>query len=234
MYRRLEEYLRRRYRLQRVEEQIQRNVVTNFFLTLYWSKRFKDLRKTTLASVNPVPQIFVNDISSEPSIPQITLTSSGPVTPPPITPPSPEPPTAPPEGSASGYSPVEFSFAGVDPFSDDSPSVLRQRPGRRTPPSASPGTSPLMSPRASPNISPSASPRITGTHAGGWFGGAGQQSQSTLQNQQPGPGGAGRERVGSDVAPVRGVLDDIEEGEWKDQIRSFIEGRASTDGGRPP
>lgn len=31
---RLEEYLRRRYRLQRVEEQVQRNVVTNFFLTL--------------------------------------------------------------------------------------------------------------------------------------------------------------------------------------------------------
>lgn len=31
---RLEEYLRRRYRLQRVEEQVQRNIVTNFFLTL--------------------------------------------------------------------------------------------------------------------------------------------------------------------------------------------------------
>jgi len=203
-------------------------VVTNFFLTLYWSKRFKDLRKTTLASVNPVPQIFVNDTSSEPSIPQITLNSSGPVTPPPAAPP-PEPPTGPPEGSASGYSPVEFSFAGVDPFSDDSPSVLRQRPGRRTPPSSS---SPFASPGASPNISPSASPRITATHTGGWFGGAGQQSQSTLQTQQQ--PGAGRERVGSDVAPVRGLLDDIEEGEWKDQIRSFIEGRASTDGGRPP
>lgn len=32
---RLEEYLRRRYRLQRVEEQVQRNCVTNFFQTMY-------------------------------------------------------------------------------------------------------------------------------------------------------------------------------------------------------
>ena len=83
-FKRLEEYLRRRYRLQRVEEQVQRNVVTNFFLTLYWSKRFKDMKSgnaTPLSSVGRVtvanvPQIFVNDASSSGNSSTLLLTDS--------------------------------------------------------------------------------------------------------------------------------------------------------------
>ncbi|KAK0948694.1 calcium channel protein, partial [Friedmanniomyces endolithicus] len=37
----LEEYLRRRARLQRVEEAVNRNVVVGFFDTLYWARRFR-------------------------------------------------------------------------------------------------------------------------------------------------------------------------------------------------
>jgi len=38
---RLEEFLRRTYRLQRVEEQVNRNVVSGFFDMLYWSRKFQ-------------------------------------------------------------------------------------------------------------------------------------------------------------------------------------------------
>ncbi|KAK4551786.1 calcium channel protein [Recurvomyces mirabilis] len=61
----LEEYLRRRARLQRVEEAVNRNVVVGFFDTLYWSRRFRratnakrNARMTAIPSFG-VPEIFV-------------------------------------------------------------------------------------------------------------------------------------------------------------------------------
>jgi hypothetical protein len=63
----LEEFLRRRARLQRVEEAVNRNVVVGFFDTLYWSRRFrraveskKSARMTAVPSFG-VPEIFVQD-----------------------------------------------------------------------------------------------------------------------------------------------------------------------------
>jgi hypothetical protein len=63
----LEEFLRRRARLQRVEEAVNRNVVVGFFDTLYWSRRFrraieskKSARMTTVPTFG-VPEIFVQD-----------------------------------------------------------------------------------------------------------------------------------------------------------------------------
>ncbi|CAM1507368.1 Fc.00g070090.m01.CDS01 [Cosmosporella sp. VM-42] len=63
----LEEFLRRRARLQRVEEQVRRRVVLGFFDTLYWSRKFKQhmnnkhsSRMTMIPQLN-IPDIFVDD-----------------------------------------------------------------------------------------------------------------------------------------------------------------------------
>ncbi|PVH98785.1 hypothetical protein DM02DRAFT_530514 [Periconia macrospinosa] len=64
---RLEEFLRRRARLQRVDEAVRRNVVMGFFDTLYWSRRFRrtlELKKSGRMATIPqftVPEIFVDD-----------------------------------------------------------------------------------------------------------------------------------------------------------------------------
>ena len=76
---RLEEFLRRRARLQRVDEAVCRNVVVGFFDTLYWSRRFRreikrrkqsreesyrDGRLTGIPQLD-VPEIFVHDESDD-------------------------------------------------------------------------------------------------------------------------------------------------------------------------
>ena len=64
---RLEEFLRRRARLQRVEEAVRRNTVVGFFDTLYWSREFRrkiERKKNGRMSVIPtftVPEIFVDE-----------------------------------------------------------------------------------------------------------------------------------------------------------------------------
>ena len=64
---RLEEYLRRRARLQRVEEEVRRRVVKGFFDTMFWSRQFRsrlDIRNTARMVNIPqfaVPEIFVDD-----------------------------------------------------------------------------------------------------------------------------------------------------------------------------
>lgn len=63
---RLEEFLRRRARLQRVEEAVRRNTVIGFFDTLYWSREFRrkvQSKKSARLSMIPqftVPEIFVD------------------------------------------------------------------------------------------------------------------------------------------------------------------------------
>lgn len=64
---RLEEFLRRRTRLQRVEEAVRRNTVIGFFDTLYWARRFRkhiENRKSARLTAIPqfsIPEIFVED-----------------------------------------------------------------------------------------------------------------------------------------------------------------------------
>lgn len=64
---RLEEFLRRRARLQRVEEAVRRNTVIGFFDTLYWSRKFRqriEAKKMSRMVDVPqfsVPEIFVDD-----------------------------------------------------------------------------------------------------------------------------------------------------------------------------
>lgn len=64
---RLEEFLRRRARLQRVDEAVSRNVVVGFFDTLYWARRFRKAmeqkrqgRMTAIPQFT-VPEIFIDD-----------------------------------------------------------------------------------------------------------------------------------------------------------------------------
>ncbi|XXG98720.1 hypothetical protein Hte_005049 [Hypoxylon texense] len=60
---RLEEFLRRRARLQRVEEEVRRRVVVGFFDTVYWSRRFKrHMEKKRSARMTAIPQLDVPDI----------------------------------------------------------------------------------------------------------------------------------------------------------------------------
>ena len=64
---RLEEYLRRRARLQRVEEEVRRRVVIGFFDMMFWSRQFRsrnDFRHSARMVNIPqfaVPEIFVDD-----------------------------------------------------------------------------------------------------------------------------------------------------------------------------
>ncbi|KAI0136330.1 ion transporter [Xylariales sp. AK1849] len=73
---RLEEFLRRRARLQRVEEEVRRRVVLGFFDTLYWARKFKRHingkkagRMTTVPQLD-VPDIFVEDDNVRQRTPQ--------------------------------------------------------------------------------------------------------------------------------------------------------------------
>ncbi|KAG5953359.1 hypothetical protein E4U53_005835 [Claviceps sorghi] len=67
----LEEFLRRRARLQRVDEEIRRKVVQGFFDTLYWSRKFKkhmETKRASRLSTMPqltIPHILVNDESDD-------------------------------------------------------------------------------------------------------------------------------------------------------------------------
>ncbi|GAW12258.1 hypothetical protein ANO14919_016200 [Xylariales sp. No.14919] len=66
---RLEEFLRRRARLQRVEEEVNRRIVLGFFDTLYYSRQFRrhmDKKRSGRMTAVPqldVPEIFVDDES---------------------------------------------------------------------------------------------------------------------------------------------------------------------------
>ncbi|KAI0913170.1 Ion transport protein-domain-containing protein [Ustulina deusta] len=66
---RLEEFLRRRARLQRVEEEVNRRIVLGFFDTLYYSRQFRrhmDKKRSGRMTAIPqldVPEIFVDDES---------------------------------------------------------------------------------------------------------------------------------------------------------------------------
>ena len=63
----LDEYLRRRARLQRVEESVERRVVRGFFDTMYWHRRFRsrnnfrDSARMMTIPTFQVPEIYVDD-----------------------------------------------------------------------------------------------------------------------------------------------------------------------------
>lgn len=76
---RLEEFLRRRARLQRVEEEVRRRVVRGFFDTMYWARLFRsrlDFRQSARMMTVPqfaVPEIFIDDQDVTDSTPYTNL-----------------------------------------------------------------------------------------------------------------------------------------------------------------
>ncbi|KAI9775641.1 MAG: calcium channel protein [Geoglossum umbratile] len=80
---RLEEYLRRRARLQRVEEQVRRNIVIGFFDTLYWFRKFRkfvEARESSRMTGVPqlgVPEIFIDDEDEGPAHGQTAANDGG-------------------------------------------------------------------------------------------------------------------------------------------------------------
>jgi hypothetical protein len=68
---RLHEFLRRRARLQRVEEAVNRNIVMGFFDTVYWTRRMrgyrmsKDAGRMTMVPQFSVPEIFVDEAAQD-------------------------------------------------------------------------------------------------------------------------------------------------------------------------
>lgn len=211
----------------------------------YWSKRFKDLKhggitpgtisrapSTTVPNIRADNPSEATDIVSHNSdIPRITLNEEGPVTPLRLSFGNNSQQNI---GESSGFSPIDsptdpggggiaFSFGGINPFADNNEPLgfLRQRgPGRRTPPYMS---TPNLSPSTSPMISPSASPRMgpaeVSSRGGLWYGGT--QSPTMAERQT------------DEVAP-QVVMDALDDSEWRDQIRSFIESQIGPSAGGGP
>lgn len=138
---RLEEFLKRRARLQRVEESIRRNIVRGFFDTLYWSRGFRRtlFLKNNARMAGPpqlaVPEIFVEDPDDATANSKSTELQD-------FTEPVPMPS---PKTTEQGSSSSSFNARGL-PRID---TTLRRRDSSKTSPTRddySPGPSPIRSP----------------------------------------------------------------------------------------
>ena len=149
---RLEEFLRRRARLQRVHESIRRNVVVGFFDTMYWSRRFRravSQRRDSRLGAPPhlsVPEIFIEDPEeSSSSVEPHDFTESTPLQ----SPTRRMPPQLPriDTSSSLGMSPGASPRASFDMSPTGSPS-LYSRPRLQSVDTAQPGTgrSPPLTP----------------------------------------------------------------------------------------
>lgn len=216
---RLEEYLRRRARLQRVEEEVRRLVVKGFFDMMFWSRSFRsrfDFRNSARMVNIPqfaVPEIFVDDQDADIDV-----------------------------------SPQSDTFPPSVPSKDGSPSATMARPSldvSRRPSLETGGLrhrgdslsgSPSRSPHSSVNVSPQLSPHRPGhspSHSGD------STSRWTYDGTGPDPstspiGGlspvGGRSRAGSSV-DRQNVLDVFDNSAWGESIRrSFTLSRRATRG----
>jgi len=214
---RLEEFLRRRARLQRVEEAVRRNVVIGFFDTLYWARRFRramDQKKSGRMTAVPqftVPEIFVDDED-------ITDAQRGPY-------------------SASGspmFSPVdlhpvdsaEWRASGSDIYDPSIPGdmTLRSRANsiQHTPLGSPTRGGPLS--RASPQMSPFSPPAD-----GEWqFASALSRPPSPLEAELQPPGPTGNRSRQNSAVNAADVLEVLDNSAWGESIRrSFTQRRSS-------
>ena len=216
---RLEEFLRRRARLQRVEEAVRRNVVVGFFDTLYWARRFRramESKKSGRMTAVPqftVPEIFVDDED-------ITNAERGP-----------QEPTGSPMFSPVDLSPMdgaEWRASGSEIRSPSPPAgemTLRSRANSlQATPSQSPTRPALQrSPRQSPQMSPFSPP----ADAPEWqFASALSRPPSPLE-AEPGLGPVdGRSRQNSSVSAAD-VLEVLDNSAWGESIRRSFTMRRS-------
>ena len=212
---RLEEFLRRRARLQRVEEEVRRRIVRGFFDMIIWSRQFRsrlDFRHSARMVHIPqfaVPEIFVDDQDVvSPQNPDFASSAPG-------VPPKDGSPQGRPSLDASGLRHRGDSIGGS--------------------PSRSSQSSNTVSPQLSPyrgGHSPSPSGDSSAFQLGG-YDGAGEPHGSHHTT----PVG-GRSRAGSSV-DRQNVLDVFDNSAWGESIRrSFTLSRRATRGrgsrrGRP-
>lgn len=221
---RLEEYLRRRARLQRVEEEVRRRVVKGFFDTMFWSRQFRsrlDFRHSARMVNIPqfaVPEIFVDDQDADIDV-------------------SPQSDTFPPsvpskDGSPSGTrGRPSFDIAGRPSL--DTSSLRHRNNSVGGSPSRSEHSS-IVSPQLTPNR-PGHTPSYSGDSAYQWGLGYDGTGDSTSPIGGLSPVG-GRSRAGSAVER-QDVLNVFDNSAWGESIRrSFTVGRRATQGrgGRRP
>lgn len=201
---RLEEYLRRRARLQRVKEEVRRRIVKGFFDMMYWSRQFRSRLDFSHSArmVNipqfAVPEIFVDDedagVEAFPGEP-------------PSVPPKDGSPKARPSLDTSGLRQRGDSKSGSLSFSDRSGSI-----------------SPQLSPHR-PSLSPHHSPSPSGNSGDFRWG---YDGPSPMDEGSP---IGGRSRAGSSV-DRQNVLDVFDNSAWGESIRrSFTLRRNGTRGG---
>jgi hypothetical protein len=222
---RLEEFLRRRARLQRVEEAVRRNVVVGFFDTLYWSRRFrrameqKQSGRMTAVPQFTVPEIFVDDEDiTDAQRGQHSAVGS------PLFRPV----------NLQGGEPGEWGHSGSDVPSPSPPSetALRSRansiqitpqqsPTRPRPP-------PLTPTRASPGTSPQPSP-FSPPAEGEWqFASALSRPPSPLDTLDAEPAVTGNRSRTSSAVSAADVLEVLDNSAWGESIRrSFTQRRSA-------
>ncbi|KAF2094858.1 calcium channel-like protein subunit Cch1 [Rhizodiscina lignyota] len=214
---RLKEFLRRRARLQRVDEAVRRNIVRGFFDTVYWSRRFRQSKeKKNAGRMTDVPQFTVPEIyvDDEPPSAGPSNYMSNPFLSPPL-------------HSPGRYDSDESERTGFDgaitPAASDASSRSRansiqvtpnQSPTREHPPR------PILHHASRSDVS-------TG---GEWLSAAGSRPVSPLHG---GPGdGPGRSRANSSVS-AQDVMEVLDNSAWGESIRrSFTMRRPARDRSR--
>ena len=225
---RLEEYLRRRARLQRVKEEVDRRIVKGFFDMMFWFRQFRsrhDYRHSARMVNVPqfaVPEIFVDDQDANVSPPSDNF--PGLLGDSPYVPAQDGSSTGRPSLDASGIRHRSNSGPGSPQRSDGSPALSPQLgpyTGSRSPS----GRSPTLSPHHSP--SPSAESgnfNWTLSPSPGGGGGAFDGPSDSLSPR------GGRSRAGS-TADRQNVLGDFGNSAWGESIRrSFTLRRSGTRG----
>jgi hypothetical protein len=194
---RLDEFLRRRARLQRVDESIRRNIVRGFFDALYWSRWFrrqKNYSRDSRMAGPPqltVPEIFVED-------PDDTTTNIKSTEPQDFTEPVPVSPRIMEPGTSSS----SFNARGVPQID----TTLRRRDSSKTSP-----TRDEYSPR--PSLSPSRSP--------GWLFPTDTSYLGPDRATTPTSPRTGHSRQGSAVSSIgaQGVIESFDNSAWGESIR---------------
>ena len=218
---RLEEYLRRRVRLKRVEEEVRRRVVKGFFDTMFWLRQFRsrnDFRHSARMVQVPqfaVPEIFVDDEYANES--STSDAFPGPFGEPPPVPTKDGSPTRRPSLDTSGVR-RRGDSQGESPTRSERSAGSSPHPASRTGSRSPGGLSPTLSPHHSPS----------------------QSAEGAFNWNIPGRGGldgpaeglaapGGRSRAGSSVD--RNVLDVFDNSAWGESIRrSFTLRRTATRG----
>ena len=238
----LDEFLRRRWRMQRVEDQVKRNTVTDFFLTIYWNKRFKDYQARKAAGLSFQDSFNVVDPLS-PSVPRVftgAAANSNPF-------PSTNPFRARAESETAG--PPNPNVPQIHIENPDTPTGSTTNvsyDGTRTPPPMSPASirsNPFDSRAGSRAGSPTRGHKKNQLSIGSLGSpevsppGSRFQSRSASPAQSLGeskPGSPYRSRAGSHVSAQEVVEEALQGSEWAKQIRSVVSQLSPSSGVFPP